>query len=183
VKYKETEIAGAYLIDLEPRSDERGFFSRYFCAREFEEHGLNTTWLQINNSMTVKKGTVRGLHFQLSPFSEVKLVRCIGGAIWDVIVDLRTDSLTFGKWYGAELSSANRTMMYVPKGVAHGFISLTDNSELLYLVSEYYSPNFEKTLLWSDPMVGIRWPMEVFSISEKDSSGSLFSDLSHLFGN
>ncbi len=168
MKFTETNLSGAFLIDLEPRVDERGFFSRYFCANEFGERNLNTSWAQINNSMTVLKGTVRGLHMQSEPHAEVKLVRCVQGAVWDVMVDLRNGSPTFGKWFGAEINSVNRTMVYIPKGFAHGFVSLTDNSELLYLVSDFYSPSSEQSVLWNDKDIAIEWPIEVKYVSEKD---------------
>jgi dTDP-4-dehydrorhamnose 3,5-epimerase len=127
--------------------------------------------------MTRSRGTLRGLHFQIAPYAEIKLVRCINGAIWDVIVDLRIGSKTFGKWFGKELSDVNRTMMYVPAGFAHGFVSLTDESELLYLVSEYYSPTHEKTLSWSDTCVAIDWPTPVSFVSEKDNSSYSLTEL------
>lgn len=174
--FKETKLKGNFLIDLEPRVDERGFFARYFCEREFSEQGLNTQWVQINNSLSREFGTLRGLHFQRSPHSEVKLVRCLRGAIWDVVVDLRQDSETFGKWFGATLSDENRTMMYVPKGFAHGFISLEPNSEILYLVSDFYAPEFEGTLVWNDPDVGIQWPIAPQIISDKDRIGMNLTD-------
>ena len=171
MKFTETPLLGSYLIDLEPRTDERGFFARYFCEHEFLAQCLNTTWVQINNSLSVEAGTLRGLHFQKPPHSEVKMVRCLQGAIWDVIVDLRAGSMTFGKWFGAELTAQNRTMMYVPKGFAHGFISLQPNSEILYLVSAHYSPETEGSLLWSDPNVKIIWPIAPVFISQKDRNG------------
>lgn len=177
MQYTETPLLGSYLINLELRADERGFFSRYFCAHEFLAQDLNTTWVQINNSLSIEAGTLRGLHFQRPPKMEVKMVRCIQGAIWDVIVDLRVNSKTFGKWFGAELTTQNRTMMYVPKGFAHGFISLRDNSEILYLVSEFYTPGAEGTLLWSDPTVAIQWPMLPKHISKKDASAIKLSEM------
>lgn len=171
MKFRETTLPGSYLIDLELREDERGFFARYFCAQEFSEKGLNSNWVQINTSASKEAGTLRGLHFQNAPHTEVKLVRCLQGAIWDVMVDLRQDSATFGKSFGTELSAHNRTMMYVPQGFAHGFISLTANSEILYLVSDYYTPHAEETLLWSDKDVSIAWPMPPYVVSEKDKLG------------
>lgn len=178
MKYTETPLPGSYLIDLEPRTDERGFFARYFCEHEFRAKGLNTTWLQINNSLSVEAGTLRGLHFQRPPNAEVKMVRCVQGAIWDVIVDLRAGSINFGKWFGAELTAQNRTMMYVPKGFAHGFISLQPNSEIIYLVSEFYSPTEEDTLLWNDKEVGIAWPVQPLQISAKDAAAKSLSNIS-----
>jgi len=175
--FTESHLRGNYLIDLELRSDDRGFFARYFCEREFQTHDLNTKWVQINNSLCKDSRTLRGLHFQRPPHSEVKLVRCLKGAIWDVVVDLRQDSKTFGKWFGATLSAENRTMMYAPQGFAHGFISLEANSEILYLVSSFYEPASENTLLWSDPHIGIAWPILPDLISAKDSIGSLLSEI------
>lgn len=169
--FKETELEGNFLIDLQPRSDERGFFARYFCEKEFSEAGLNTRWVQINNSMSCNIGTLRGLHFQRTPHAEVKLVRCLRGSIWDVVVDLRRESETYGKWFGATLSEKNRTMMYVPKGFAHGFVSLESDSEILYLVSDFYAPEAEGTLIWNDPDVGIQWPIEPKFLSDKDQQG------------
>ena len=176
MKFKETSLPGNYLIDLDLREDERGFFARYFCEKEFSNAGLNTRWLQINNSMSCDVGTMRGLHFQRPPHAEVKLVRCLRGAIWDVVVDLREASETFGKWFGATLSDQNRTMMYVPKGFAHGFISLEPDTEILYLVSEFYAPESEGTLIWNDPDVGIKWPILPQIISEKDLNGAPLKD-------
>ena len=167
---KETELSGAYLIDLEKREDERGFFARYYCESEFKNNKLEVNWLQVNNSLSVNKGTLRGLHFQQSPHSEVKLIRCVKGAIWDVIVDVRLNSKTYGKWFGRELNADNRTMMYVPKGFAHGFISLENNSEILYMVSEPYNPQYERTLRWNDEFHGIVWPIDPNIISEKDTN-------------
>lgn len=177
MRFKETPLKGNYLIDLELREDERGFFARYFCEKAFLDRGLNTHWAQINNSMSRKVGTLRGLHFQRSPHAEVKLVRCIRGAIWDVVVDLRNGSKTLGQWFGATLSGENRTMMYVPRGFAHGFISLEPNCEIIYLVSESYAPEAEGTLLWNDSDVAIRWPTEPQVVSDKDASGSALKDI------
>jgi dTDP-4-dehydrorhamnose 3,5-epimerase len=178
MKYTETPLLGSYLIDLQPHADERGFFARYFCKHEFLAQGLNTSWVQINTSLSIEAGTLRGLHFQRLPNAEIKMVRCLQGAIWDVIVDLRAGSMTFGKWFGVELTAQNRTMMYVPKGFAHGFISLQPNSEILYLVSAFYSPDAEVTLAWNDPVVGIKWPANPKFISEKDKTGKSLAALS-----
>jgi len=175
MKFINTPLSGSYLIDLEIKSDERGFFARYFCEKEFNKNGLNTKWVQINNSLSNKKGTLRGLHFQSEPKSEVKLVRCIQGAIWDVIVDVRKNSNTFGKWFGAEITSKNRTMMYVPEGFAHGFITLEPNTEIIYLVSEFYSLEDENTILWNDQSIDINWPINPKIISNKDLNGKKFN--------
>mgnify|MGYP000229691966 CR=1 FL=1 len=166
--FKETKLKGNYVIDLELKEDDRGFFARYFCEKEFLDQGLNTRWVQINNSMCKEVGTLRGLHFQKAPNTEVKLVRCLRGSIWDVVVDLRRESKTYGKWFGVKLSSENRTMMYVPKGFAHGFISLEINTEILYLVSNFYTPDSEDTLIWNDSDVAIEWPLSPEIISNKD---------------
>lgn len=177
MNFKKTKLKGNYLIDLKKNKDERGFFSRYFCKKEFSSLNLNTKWVQINNSFTKKARTLRGLHFQTSKFSEVKLIRCIKGTIWDVVVDLRKESKTFGKWFGTILSEENRTMMYVPKNFAHGFISLSPNTELIYLVSNYYVPESEKTLVWNDKDIAIKWPINPKIISKKDRNGLLFKSI------
>jgi dTDP-4-dehydrorhamnose 3,5-epimerase len=171
--FEETKLKGSYLVRQELKEDERGFFSRCFCKKEFLEQGLNTQWMQINNSLSKEAGTLRGLHYQREPNAEVKLVRCLKGSVWDVIVDLRDGSKTFGKWFGSKLTEVNRRMMYVPKGFAHGFISLKPYSEIIYLASDYYEPNLEVTLHWNDPDIAIKWPIKPRIISKKDSSGLL----------
>jgi dTDP-4-dehydrorhamnose 3,5-epimerase len=168
--FRETGLDGAWLIDLEKRSDDRGFFARLFCKDEFRAAGLETDFSQINTSLSTTAGTLRGMHYQLPPASEVKVVRCVRGELWDCIVDLRPDSSTYKKWFGATLSAANRTMMYVPKGFAHGFITLSDEAEALYLVGASYSPEKERGLHWSDPAIGIEWPRTPSKISAKDDS-------------
>lgn len=178
MKFKETKLKGNYLINLEIKKDKRGFFARYFCEKEFLKQGLNTKWVQANNSLSKEVGTLRGLHFQREPNAEVKLVRCLKGAIWDVVVDLRDGSETFGKWFGAKLSDENRTMMYIPKGFAHGFVSLEPNSEILYMVSNFYSSDSEGTLIWSDKTIGINWPILPLVISEKDKEGLKLEQIS-----
>jgi dTDP-4-dehydrorhamnose 3,5-epimerase len=174
---KETNLKGNYLIDLDKHDDDRGFFARLFCEKYFFKKGLNTKWLQINNSMSKEIGTLRGLHFQKSPSAEIKLVRCISGMIWDVVVDLRKESNTYGIWFGTKLSSENRKMMYVPKGFAHGFISMEKYSEVIYLVSEFYAPELEQTLLWNDPDIDIKWPIKPIKISNKDKCGLYFKKI------
>lgn len=178
--FQKTKLEGCFLIGLEARADNRGFFARCFCEKEFSRVGLNTHWVQANNSMSSAKGTLRGLHFQRPPHAEVKLVRCFNGSIWDVVVDLRKGSKTFGEWFGSILSEKNRTMMYVPEGFAHGFISLGQNSEIFYLVSSSYTPSAEGTLIWNDPEVGIEWPTEPVVISEKDMSGDSLKNIAHI---
>jgi len=175
--FKPLPLKGAYQIELEKRGDERGFFARYWCKNEFEKLGLNTDIFQINNSLSMQKGTLRGLHFQYPPAAETKIIRCITGAIWDVMVDIRQDSPTFGKWYGAELNEENRSMLYVPKGFAHGFVTLTEQSEIIYLVSEFYSPLNEDCLRWDDQQVNIKWPVIPTIISEKDQKGVSLNNL------
>jgi dTDP-4-dehydrorhamnose 3,5-epimerase len=181
MKFIPTPLPGSYLINLELKEDDRGFFARYYCEREYLNLELNTCWVQINNSLSKDVGTLRGLHFQRPPHAEVKVVRCLQGAIWDVIVDLREGSNTYGKWFGAELSASNRIMMYVPRGFAHGFITLEPNSEILYLVSDYYKPSLEGILLWSDPDIGIAWPIEPTTLSGKDSEGKRLLNLDPIF--
>jgi dTDP-4-dehydrorhamnose 3,5-epimerase len=166
--FNKTPLQGAYTIDLEKRGDDRGFFARLFCEKEFGAAGLETHFVQINNSSSATRGTLRGMHFQLPPAAEVKVVRCIKGALYDVIVDLRPDSPSFKQWFGAELSAENRRMMYVPRGFAHGFITLTDDTEAFYLVSAFYAPEQERGLRFDDPAIGIEWPLTPTEMSEKD---------------
>jgi len=175
-----TILTGNYLIELDKKEDERGFFSRYYCEKEFSKKGLNTKWAQINNSFSKKVGILRGLHFQTSPHEEVKLVRCIKGIIWDVVVDLRKGSKTYGGWFGAELSYENRIMMYVPEGFAHGFVSLAASSEIIYLVSKSYAPQAERVLNWNDPDIKIDWPLSPSLLSEKDNKGLSFKEITIL---
>jgi dTDP-4-dehydrorhamnose 3,5-epimerase len=167
-------LKNALLVDLLKRNDERGFFARLFCKDEFAAAGLESNFVQINNSLSVKAGTLRGMHYQLPPFAEAKLIRCIRGALWDCIIDLRPSSRTFGMWFGATLSSENRTMMYVPPGCAHGFITLTPDTEALYLVSAPYTPERERGLRWNDPFFDIRWPRLPAEMSTKDRAWRLF---------
>ncbi|MGE5522714.1 MAG: dTDP-4-dehydrorhamnose 3,5-epimerase [Rhodospirillaceae bacterium] len=168
MKFNKTPLHGAYTIELEKRGDDRGFFARLFCEKEFADAGLVNHFVQINNSLSSSKGTLRGMHYQLPPAAEVKVVRCVKGALFDVIVDLRPDSPTFRRAFGAELTAENRRMMYVPRGFAHGFVTLTDNVEAFYLVSAFYSPENERGLRFNDPAVEIEWPIEPVEISDKD---------------
>ncbi|MEO0529848.1 MAG: dTDP-4-dehydrorhamnose 3,5-epimerase, partial [Planctomycetota bacterium] len=142
--------------------------------------GLPTEFLQVNNSLSADKGTLRGMHYQLAPHAETKIVRCIKGSLWDCILDLRPDSKTFGQWFGAELSAENRTMMVVPKGFAHGFITLTDDCEAFYLVDEFYAPDHERGVRWNDPEFGIEWPIEPSVLSDKDANQRDFDRAYHL---
>jgi dTDP-4-dehydrorhamnose 3,5-epimerase len=180
MRFVSTPLAGAYLIELEKREDERGFFARFFCEREFAEIGLETRFVQINNSLSRDRGTLRGMHYQLGEAAEVKIVRCIKGTLWDAILDLRPGSATFGQSFGAELSAENRQMMYVPRGFAHGFLTLTEGVEALYLVSAVYAPKRERGVRWNDPRFAIRWPAEPLVISDKDKNQRNFNPAWHL---
>jgi len=170
-------LEGAYSINIDKKDDSRGFFARLYCREEFEKQGLITNLVQMNTTLSREKGTIRGLHFQNLPKAEVKIVRCLRGKIWDVIVDIRAKSPTYGQWYGKELNEENRTMMYVPKGFAHGFQTLADNVELLYLHSEFYSKKNEGGLLYADKTVNIDWPLPVSDISERDKVHPMLSEL------
>ena len=168
--FTELPLRGAYIIDMEPREDTRGQFARSFCREEFGKYGLKTAVAQCNISRNRKKGTLRGMHYQVPPMAEAKLVQCTRGAIYDVIVDLRKDSTTFTSWTAAELSEENSRMLYVPEGFAHGFQTLADNSEILYLMFESYSPEHARGARWDDPAIGIRWPLPNPILSERDQS-------------
>lgn len=180
--FTETPIRGAYLIDLEKRGDERGFFARAFCKTEFADKQLATDFVQANDSLTAQHGTLRGMHYQLAPKAETKLVRCIRGALHDVVLDLRADSPTFGKSFGAELSAENRRMMYVPKGCAHGFVTLADHTEAFYFVDEFYAPELERGVRWNDPRFAIQWPIAPVVLSDKDRNHRDFDRGWHLGG-
>jgi dTDP-4-dehydrorhamnose 3,5-epimerase len=168
MRFTETKVAGAFLIEPEPVADERGFFARTWCREEFAEHGLNPELAQANISFNHRRGTLRGLHLQAHPHQEAKLVRCTRGAIFDVAVDLRPDSMTYLAWFGAELTDANRSMLYVPEGCAHGFLTLTDATEVAYQMSAPYAPAAARGVRWDDPAFGIDWPGEVLVINERD---------------
>jgi dTDP-4-dehydrorhamnose 3,5-epimerase len=168
--FTETILKGAYLIEPEKLEDERGFFARSFCVGEFEKHGLNPRSVQCNISYNIKKGTLRGMHYQKAPYAEAKLVRCTRGAIYDVIVDLRPASPCFKMNVGIRLDESNRKMLYIPEGFAHGFITLEDDSEVFYQMSEFYSPQHAAGFRWNDPFFGIQWPLEAAVISERDKT-------------
>ena len=180
MKFTETPLKGAYLIDLEKRGDDRGFFARAFCEKEFGGHELATCFVQVNDSLSAIKGTLRGMHYQLAPKAEVKLVRCIRGALYDVILDLRAGSATFGQSFGAELTAENRRMMYVPKGFAHGFITLEPDTEAFYFVDAFYRPELERGIRWNDPRFKIQWPAEPTVLSDKDRNQRDFDPAWHL---
>ena len=171
-----TPLAGSYLITLEPVEDHRGWFARYYDEQSFAQIGHGQHWVQMNHSFTYKKGTVRGLHFQLPPHAEVKLVRCIAGWVYDVIIDLRKESPTFLQWYGVTLSAVNRNMMYVPAGFAHGFQTLEDNCELLYHHSAAYTPEAESGIRYNDEMLKINWPLRAGEISDRDLAHPLLTE-------
>jgi len=168
--FTETPIAGAFLIDIEAHRDERGSFGRSFCAREFEEHGLSPVVAQCNVSTNLEKGTLRGMHSQTPPHEEDKLVRCTQGSIYDVILDLRAASPSYRQHFGASLTAANHRALYIPKGVFHGFLTLEDDCEVYYQMSEFYSPSGGRGVRWDDPAFGIEWPGEVRVISDRDAN-------------
>ncbi|MGL6227286.1 MAG: dTDP-4-dehydrorhamnose 3,5-epimerase [Thermoguttaceae bacterium] len=161
-------LSGAYTIELDPRGDSRGRFTRLFCARELEQIGHSKPIVNVNHSYTQKRGTIRGMHFQEAPHAEIKIIKCIRGSIFDVIVDHRKGSETYHKWVGVELSESNNRMIYVPEGFAHGFQSLTDDVEIVYFVTAFYSPEHENGIRFDDPHVGISWPMTVTEVSARD---------------
>jgi dTDP-4-dehydrorhamnose 3,5-epimerase len=162
------KVKDAYLIDLDRKVDERGFFARSYCRNEFAAHGLHPDFVQCNLSFNTRRGTLRGMHYQARPHEEIKLIRCLSGAIYDVIVDLRPASPTYKQWIGVELDADNRRMLYSPAGFAHGYLTLADNTEVLYQVSAFYSPESERAVRWNDPTFNIEWPMQPEVISSKD---------------
>jgi dTDP-4-dehydrorhamnose 3,5-epimerase len=174
--FTETKIKGAYIIDLNRLQDDRGFFGRSYCRKEFERNGLNTNMVQVNISNNKKKGTLRGLHMQQSPYSEAKLVRCTRGAIYDVIVDMRDDSETFKQWLGVELRADDYKMVYLPEGCAHGYLTLEDDTDVIYQVTEFYTPGAELGFLWNDPAFEIEWPVDPVVISVKDQAHPPFDN-------
>ena len=178
--FNKTPLEGVYLIDLEKRGDDRGFFARAFCEREFASHGLVSRFVQVNNSLSAQRGTLRGMHYQLAPRAETKLVRCIRGGLYDVVLDLREGSPTFGKSFGAEITAENRRMMYVPKGFAHGFLTIEPDTEAFYFVDESYSPEHERGVRWNDPKFRIAWPAEPVVLSDKDRNQRNFDPTWHL---
>lgn len=166
--FTETELKGAFLIEPERLEDERGFFARTFCQNEFKARGLETKIAQCNISYNKRKGTLRGMHYQAEPKSEAKLVRCTRGAIYDAIIDLRPESATYFRWIAAELTGESRKMLYIPKGFAHGFQTIEDDTEVFYQMSEPYAPELAKGIRWDDPAFGIKWPLKEKIISQKD---------------
>jgi dTDP-4-dehydrorhamnose 3,5-epimerase len=169
MRFEETRLAGAYLVEIEPHADERGFFARTFCEREFGARSLPTRFPQCNLSRNERRGTLRGMHFQVGPHPEAKLVRAVAGAIYDVIVDLRPASATFLQWLGVELSQEKANALFVPGGFAHGFLSLTDRADVFYHMSEVYRPEADRGCRWNDPRLAIRWPAVPSVIAAKDA--------------
>jgi len=176
MKFTPAAIPGAWVVDVEPREDARGFLARTYCEQEFAAHGLNTRWPQCNLTLTKHRGMIRGMHFQVEPKPEIKLIRCAVGAIWDVLVDVRPHSPAFGQWEAFELTAGNRRSLYVPTGVAHGFQCLQDDSEVFYQMSEFYFPDLARGIRWDDPRVGIRWPLPDAVLSDKDRALPRLSD-------
>lgn len=166
--FVETNLTGAFIIEPERLEDERGFLARTWCQHQFEAHGLDSQLVQCSISFNKKKGTLRGMHYQVAPYEEARLVRCTMGAIYDVIIDLRPHSPTFRNWISTELTEENRRMLYIPEGFAHGFLTLEDNTEVFYQMSEFYHPEFARGTRWDDPAFGIEWPTDITVISDKD---------------
>ena len=166
--FEKTDFEGVYIIEIEKQIDERGFFARSWDKNDFEENGLNSKLTQCNISLNNKKGTLRGMHYQIKPYQETKLIRCTQGRLFDVIIDLRIDSKSFKKWLNIELNEENYKMLYVPEGFAHGFQTLEDNTEIFYQMTQNYMPNFANGIRWNDPMFNINWPIKEPILSEKD---------------
>jgi len=172
-----TNLPGVYLIDSEIRGDQRGYLVRTYCKEHFEKAGLNTQWVQCSITASPALGTLRGMHFQKTPFSEIKLIRCITGTIWDCLVDVRPDSPTFGKWEAFELSEENGRSLYIPEGIAHGFLTLTKEVRMHYSMSAAYSTPHASGVRWNDPELAIKWPSQPTVIADKDNNWPLFADL------
>jgi len=180
MRFTETDLIDVRVIDPDPHEDDRGRFLRAWCAREFAEHGINFLPVQANMGSSVQKGTVRGMHFQAAPALEAKLVRCTRGAIFDVVLDLRPESRSYGKWYGAELSATNARMLYVPEGCAHGYQTLEEFTEMHYMTSRFYTPSAVRGVRFDDPLFGIRWPLPATVVSEQDRNWPLVKNGSPL---
>jgi dTDP-4-dehydrorhamnose 3,5-epimerase len=174
--FHETKLPGVFEVHIEMNRDDRGFFGRSWCQREFESHGLNSKVVQCNVSFNPKKGTLRGIHYQAAPQPEAKLVRCTSGAMYDVVVDLRPQLPTFKRWIGVSLTAANRHMLYVPEGCAHGFLTLEDDTEVFYQMSEFYRPELARGVRWNDPAFQIVWPDKVQAISKRDRTYPNFEE-------
>ena len=174
--FTETVLKGSYVIELDTFTDDRGWFARTYCKNEFSTIGHTSEWVQMNHSFTKQQGAIRGMHYQLPPFSEIKMVRCIAGAVFDVIIDLRKGSPTFLKWFGTELSAENKKMLYIPEGFAHGFQTLRNDCELIYHHSQFYTPGAEGGIKFNDPKINISWPLPVTNISERDNQHPLLDE-------
>ncbi|MEQ1859004.1 MAG: dTDP-4-dehydrorhamnose 3,5-epimerase [Chthoniobacteraceae bacterium] len=177
MKFERTIFDGLWIVEIESAVDERGSFARTFCADEFAAHGLQTAWAQTNISRNSLRGTLRGLHFQSGPQPEVKLIRCTAGAIFDVVVDVRRDSPTFGRWQGFELTATSGRALHVPGGFAHGIQAITDDAEVSYMMSTAYDPGLARGIRWDDPAVGIKWPLLPIAISPRDRALPLLAEL------
>ena len=171
--FTETKLKGAFIVALEPIQDERGFFARTWCKKEFEAHGLNPNLVQCNTSFNKKRGTLRGMHYQATPYEETKLIRCTMGAIYDVIIDIRKESKTYMQWFACELTAENRHMLYVPEGFAHGFQTLKKYTEVFYQMTEFYYPECAEGVRFDDPLFAIEWPLPIEFISSKDCNYKL----------
>src|SRR6476620_924775 len=174
--FNPTFLAGSFIIEPNVLADDRGWFARFYCNDEFKEIGHEKEWVQLNHSVTNKKGSIRGMHYQVQPFREIRMVKSIAGAVYDVIIDIRQGSSTFLEWFGTELSSKNKKMLYIPEGFAHGFQCLEDNCELIYHHSEFYTPAAEAGLMYNDPLIEIEWPLAVTTISPRDESHPLLDE-------
>lgn len=174
MKFNQTPLQGAFVIEVEKREDERGFFGRSWCVREYADHGLDPTVVQANVSFNKVKGTLRGMHFQTAPHEEVKVVRCTRGSLYDVIVDLRPESPTYCQWFGVELSAENYRMLYIPKRFAHGYQTLEDTVDLMYMVSTFFAPDQATGVMYNDPAFKIQWPLPVSMMNEKDRTWPVY---------
>jgi dTDP-4-dehydrorhamnose 3,5-epimerase len=170
MRFTPTDIVGAFVVEAQPIEDERGRFARIFCRREFEAHHLNAQFVQCSASFNHRSGTLRGLHFQAEPFGEDKVIRCTRGAVFDVIADLRPGSASYKRWHGVTITADNGVMIYIPKGVAHGFITMAKDSEVFYQMSEFYYPEASRGVRWDDPDLAIQWPRQPLVISDRDRS-------------
>ena len=175
--FKEADLKGVYIIEIEAIKDERGFFARSFCRKEFEKYGLNSNIVQCNISYNKKKGILRGMHYQVKPHEEAKIVSCVKGSIYDVIIDLRPDSPSYHQWFAIELNAENYQMLYIPEGFAHGFCVLSETAHFLYKCTQFYAPEDEGGIICSDPDIGIRWPVKKPIVSAKDKQNPRLSDL------
>jgi len=178
MKFTQTKLTGSYLIEIDKKTDERGFFARSWCGKEMEQHGLKGNIAQVNTSLSKDKGTLRGLHYQVAPYQECKMIRCTKGAIFDVIVDLRPGSSTFLRWFGTELTEDNHNALYSPEGFAQGFITLEEKTEITYFTNQFYAPGYDWGVRWNDPQIQIQLPIDVIAISDKDKN---WPDFTHAY--